>query len=158
MEPNTTIFMKHASRLASQNVLEGGGPFGCVIADSTDYIVGQGCNRVTLNNDPTAHAEIMAIRDACKKLDTFSLKGYTLYTSCEPCPMCLSAIYWARIDRVYYGNTRKDAKAIGFDDDYIYDEIAKPLDEQKISITRCGEEYAKKSFAMWSNKYDKNEY
>lgn len=158
MEKPEKILMKMASQLALQNMVEGGGPFGCVIADAANNIVGQGCNRVTLDNDPTAHAEMMAIRNACKKLGTFSLQGHTLYTSCEPCPMCLSAIYWSRVDRVYYGNARKDAKAIGFDDDFIYDEVAKPLDRRKISITQCGEEYAKKAFVLWENTDAKTPY
>uniref|UniRef100_A0A6C0KJN1 CMP/dCMP-type deaminase domain-containing protein n=1 Tax=viral metagenome TaxID=1070528 RepID=A0A6C0KJN1_9ZZZZ len=158
MEKPEKILMKMASQLALQNVVEGGGPFGCVIADANDYIVGQGCNRVTLDNDPTAHAEMVAIRNACKKLGTFSLQGHTLYTSCEPCPMCLSAIYWSRVDRVYYGNTRKDAKDIGFDDDFIYDEVAKPLGHRKIPITQCGEDYAKKAFVLWENTDNKTPY
>lgn len=155
---NDDFLMKKACHLANQNVLLGGGPFGCIITDSNGFTVGEGTNEVTLKNDPTLHAEIVAIRDACKKLKTFNLSGYTLYTSCEPCPMCLSAIYWARIDKVFYGNTRGDAKAIGFDDDLIYEEIGKKLDERKVQMVQCGEKSAKKSFQLWSEKEDKIEY
>jgi tRNA(Arg) A34 adenosine deaminase TadA len=150
--------MKMACHMAAQNVLEGGGPFGAVIVDVDDYVVGKGCNRVTLDCDPTAHAEMVAIRNACKNLGKFDLGGCTLYTSCEPCPMCLSAIYWSRLKTVYYGNTRKDAKSIGFDDDLIYEEVAKPIAERNISMTRCGEECAIKAFRLWSEKTDKTEY
>ena len=150
---NHGVFMKMACNMAAQNVLEGGGPFGAIIVDAEDYVVGKGCNRVTLDCDPTAHAEMVAIRNACKNVGKFDLGGCTLYTSCEPCPMCLS-----RVKTVYYGNTRKDAKAIGFDDDLIYEEVAKPIEERIISMTRCGEDVAIKAFQLWSEKTDKTEY
>jgi len=143
------FLMKKACHLANKNVLLGGGPFGCIIIDNNDYIIGEGTNQVALKNDPTLHAEIVAIRNACKNLKTFNLTGSTLYTSCEPCPMCLSAIYWARIDKVFYGNTRDDAKTIGFDDDFIYGEIGKNIGERKVQMVQCYENYAKKSFQLY---------
>jgi guanine deaminase len=155
---NKDFLMKKACNLANQNVLLGGGPFGCIITDNNDFIIGEGSNQVTLKNDPTLHAEIVAIRDACNKLKTFNLSGSTLYTSCEPCPMCLSAIYWARIDKVFYGNSRGDAKAIGFDDDFIYEEIGKKLDERKVQMVQLGENSAKKSFQLWCEKENKIKY
>jgi tRNA(Arg) A34 adenosine deaminase TadA len=152
------FYMKKACNLANKSVLLGGGPFGCVITDDNYFIVGKGSNQVTLLNDPTLHAEIVAIRDACKKLKTFNLSGCTLYTSCEPCPMCLSAIYWSRINKVFYGNTRDDAKAIGFDDEFIYNEIGKNIDERQIEMVQCDENSAKKSFQLWCEKEDKIKY
>ena len=119
-------FMRRAIELSIQNIKNNGGPFGCVIVKE-NKIIAEGVNRVTHNNDPTAHAEIIAIRNACEKLNTFNLKGCELYTSCEPCPMCLSAIYWSHIDKIYYGNSRLDASKIGFDDDFIYNELNKEL-------------------------------
>src|SRR5947209_14391762 len=120
-------FMREAIRLSIQKMHAGhGGPFGAVVVKGRK-IVGRGWNRVTSSNDPTAHAEIVAIRDACKRLKTFLLDACDLYTSCEPCPMCLSALYWARVRRVYYSNTRKDAARIAFDDDFIYREVALPI-------------------------------
>lgn len=150
--------MKKACDLASHSVSIGGGPFGAVITDKDLNIVGQGHNMVTINNDPTQHAEIVAIRDACKNLNTYILEDYQLYTSCEPCPMCLSAIYWSRIKVVYYGNNRKDAKNIGFDDDFIYDEIPKNIEDRSIKMHVCNNVYAKDSFNKWSEKQDKKEY
>ena len=155
---NEDFLMKRACHLANENVLLGGGPFGCIITDNNGFIIGEGTNQVTLKNDPTLHAEIVAIRDACKKLKTFNLSGCTLYTSCEPCPMCLSAIYWSRINKVFYGNTRDDAKAIGFDDDFIYNEIGKNIDERQIEMVQCDENSAKKSFQLWCEKEDKIKY
>src|SRR5882757_6482072 len=120
-------FMREAIRLSIQMMRRGkGGPFGAIVVKG-NKIVGRGSNRVTSGNDPTAHAEIVAIREACKKLKTFSLDGCDLYTSCEPCPMCLSAMYWARLRHVYYANTRKDAARIQFDDDFIYTEVSRPI-------------------------------
>jgi len=153
---NANEIMKDACDLASTSIQIGGGPFGCIITDKNNNIIGKGHNTVTLSNDPTAHAEINAIRNTCKILNTFNLEEYVLYTSCEPCPMCLSAIYWSRIKTVYYGNTRTDAKDIGFDDEFIYNEINK--DDKSIKLISCNSEYAKKSFNEWSNKNDKIEY
>jgi guanine deaminase len=125
-------FMREAIKLADEGMASGrGGPFGCVVV-RRGAIIGRGNNRVTSTNDPTAHAEVVAIRDACANLETFQLTDCELYTSCEPCPMCLSAIYWARIPTVYYGNTRQDAADIGFDDDFIYQQV--PLAPEKRAI------------------------
>jgi tRNA(Arg) A34 adenosine deaminase TadA len=134
-----------------------GGPFGAVVV-RRDKIVGQGCNQVTSTNDPTAHAEIVAIRDACKRLKTFQLDDCDLYTSCEPCPMCLSAIYWARFRKVFYGNTRKDAARIAFDDDFIYREVALPIRRRKIPMKQLLRSEALKAFAEWQHKADKIPY
>ena len=124
-------FMKRAISLSIDNIKNNGGPFGCVIVKENE-IIAEGVNRVTFNNDPTAHAEIVAIRNACQKLNTFNLEGCELYSSCEPCPMCLSAIYWSHIDKVYYGNSREDAAKIKFDDKFIYDELSLEMKERKI--------------------------
>ena len=148
------VFMKEACQLAETSIQLGGGPFGCIITDSNDNIIGRGHNRVTIENDPTLHAEMVAIKDACRNQNTFNLSGATLYTSCEPCPMCLSAIYWARIDKVFYGNTRVDASNIGFDDSFIYEQVNKSIEERSLQMTQIGDEYAKKSFDAWKN-YDK---
>ena len=123
--------MREAIRLASANVENGGGPFGAVIARGGE-IIATGVNRVTANCDPTAHAEVSAIRAAAQKLGTFNLSGCEIYSSCEPCPMCLGAIYWARLDRLFYGNTKADAARIGFDDAFIYKELALPLSERTL--------------------------
>ena len=127
-------FMKKAIDLSIQNIKDSGGPFGCVIVRDNN-IIAEGVNRVTFNNDPTAHAEIVAIRNACNKLNTFNLEGCELYSSCEPCPMCLSAIYWSHIDKVYFGNSREDAAKIQFDDKFIYDELSLKMTERKIPIS-----------------------
>ena len=148
------VFMKEACALAETSIQLGGGPFGCIITDSNDNIIGRGHNRVTIENDPTLHAEMVAIKDACRNQNTFNLSGATLYTSCEPCPMCLSAIYWARIDTVFYGNTRVDASNIGFDDSFIYEQVNKSIEERSLQMTQIGHEDAKKSFDAWKN-YDK---
>lgn len=134
-----------------------GGPFGAVVVKN-DEIIATGWNNVTSSNDPTAHAEITAIRNACKKLGTFDLSGCELYTSCEPCPMCLSAVYWARIGKIYYANTRKDAAEINFDDDFIYNEIPLSLEKRKIPMEQIGREEAIKVFEEWAKKTDKIEY
>ena len=134
-----------------------GGPFGCVIVKD-DEIVGKGHNMVVGTNDPTAHAEITAIRDACKNLNDFQLDDCEIYTTCEPCPMCLGAIYWARPKVIYYGNTRKDAANIGFDDSLIYDEITKPMEERLIPIHAIGREQALEMFKEWAIKNDKTAY
>ncbi len=134
-----------------------GGPFGCVVVkDGT--IVGRGHNKVTSTNDPTAHAEVNAIRDACKNLKSFQLTGCTIYTSCEPCPMCLGAIYWARPDKVYYGSTKADAAHIGFDDAFIYREIALDYAERSIPFEQCARDIALEPFNKWEALEDKTEY
>jgi len=134
-----------------------GGPFGCIIVKN-DVIVGRGNNQVTGTNDPTAHAEVVAIRDACKNLQTFQLEGCEIYTSCEPCPMCLGAIYWARPAIVYYANTRHDAAEIGFDDSMIYDELNAQPENRKIQLVNLGRDTAKEIFSKWHHKEDKTAY
>ena len=155
---DNNFHMENACDLATYSVQIGGGPFGAIIVDSESNVVGKGHNMVTINNDPTAHAEIVAIRDACKNLNNFSLENCTIYTSCEPCPMCLSAIYWSRMKHIYYGNNRVDAQNIGFDDNFIYEEIPKNVEERKIKMEQCNREYAQKSFELWTDKMDKTEY
>jgi len=151
-------FMKMAIEESKQGMEKNqGGPFGAIVVKD-GKIVGVGNNRVTSSNDPTAHAEVVAIRDACKNLNTFQLDGCVLYTSCEPCPMCLGAIYWARPDKVYYANTREDAAHIGFDDDFIYNEINLPMNERKIPFEQINREEALSIFKQWSEKADKTEY
>lgn len=149
--------MREAIRLSEENVANGGGPFGAVIARDGE-IIATGVNRVTANHDPTAHAEVNAIREACRKLGTFSLEGYTIYSSCEPCPMCLGAIYWAHLDRMYYGNNKSDAKAIGFDDSFIYDELELPRGERHLHSEAMLEEEAIRAFNMWRDDPHKTEY
>ncbi|MFI3302518.1 MAG: nucleoside deaminase [Rikenellaceae bacterium] len=149
--------MRRAIELSIENIQNGGGPFGAVIAKDGE-IIATGVNRVTANTDPTAHAEVSAIREACAKLRTFNLEGCDIYTSCEPCPMCLGAIYWARISRMYYGNNKTDAKEIGFDDSFIYDEIAlSPPNRKLISEVLLSDE-ALQAFKMWKNTENKTEY
>jgi tRNA(Arg) A34 adenosine deaminase TadA len=151
-------FMREAIRLSIQMMRQGkGGPFGAVIVKS-GKIVGRGCNEVTSSNDPTAHAEVVAIRDACKRLKTFQLEDCDLYTSCEPCPMCLSAMYWARLRSVFYGNTRKDAAKIAFDDDFIYREVGLPIRQRKLAMTQLLRNEAMAAFVEWQNKPDKIAY
>ena len=150
-------FMKRAIELSIESVNNGGGPFGSVIVKDNN-IVGEGSNRVTSNNDPTAHGEIVAIRQACKKLNNFSLNGCELYSTCEPCPMCLSAIYWARINKIYYANTRDDAGKIDFDDSLIYSEFQKKINERKIPMIQMMREEALKAFELWNKKIDKIKY
>ncbi len=145
--------MDRAIELSLKGSSEGkGGPFGAVIVKNGE-IVGESYNQVTSTNDPTAHAEVMAIRDACKNLKTFDLTDCEVYTSCEPCPMCLGAIYWSRAKKIYYANTREDAKKTGFDDSFIYDEIPLPLSERKIKMEQIGQKEALHVFGLW----DKNE-
>ena len=134
-----------------------GGPFGAVIVKDGE-IVAEAFNRVTSSNDPTAHAEVTAIREACKKLNTFDLSGCELYTSCEPCPMCLAAIYWARIKKIYYANTKEDAADIDFDDNFIYKEFAKEKSERSIPMEQIGRDKAIEVFKNWTKKQDKVEY
>ena len=151
-------FMREAVRLSVQKMRGNhGGPFGAIVVKG-NRIVGRGWNKVTSSNDPTAHAEVSAIRDACKRLKTFELDGCELYTSCEPCPMCLSAIYWARFKAVYYGNTRKDAARIAFDDDFIYREVALPISRRKIPMKQLLRKEALTAFVEWKNKADKVSY
>ena len=150
-------FMKRAIELSIESVNKGGGPFGCVIVKDKK-IVSEGSNKVTSTNDPTAHGEIVAIREACKKLNNFSLSGCELYSTCEPCPMCLSAIYWARIDKIYYANTREDARKFDFDDSIIYSELKKNINERKIPMIQMMRDEALKAFDLWDEKIDKVKY
>jgi len=150
-------FMKRAIELSVESVNNGGGPFGSVIVKD-NKIIAEGYNKVTSNNDPTAHGEIVAIREACKKLNNFSLNQCELYSTCEPCPMCLSAIYWARIDKIYYANTRDDARKIDFDDSLIYTELQKNIDKRKISMIQIMRNEALKAFELWDRKKDKVKY
>ena len=149
--------MKRAIELSLESVNKGGGPFGCVIVKD-EKIVSEGSNKVTSTNDPTAHGEIVAIREACKKLNNFSLNQCELYSTCEPCPMCLSAIYWARIKKIYYGNTREDARKIDFDDSLIYTELQKSIDKRKIPMIQILRNEAFKAFELWDKKKDKVKY
>lgn len=149
--------MRQAIELSIQNVAAGGGPFGAVIARNGE-IVATGTNRVTANMDPTAHAEVSAIRAAAAKLGTFDLSGCEIYTSCEPCPMCLGAIYWARLDRIYYGNNQHDAAAIGFDDAFIYEELAVSPAERRLKMEALLSDEAIAAFDAWRDKEDKVPY
>ena len=149
--------LREAISLADNNVRNGGGPFGAVIVKD-GKVVATGVNRVTANNDPTAHAEVSAIRNACKKLKTFDLSGCEIYSSCEPCPMCLGAIYWSRIKKIYYGNSKADAKDIGFDDSFIYDELALPYGQRHVAMERLLGDEAIATFNEWKSKPDKTEY
>ena len=156
MERN--VFMRRAIALAEQSVADsGGGPFGAVVVHD-GRIIGEGTNQVSGSHDPTAHAEVVAIRAACTQLGSFSLAGCEIFASCEPCPMCLSAIYWARIERIFYGNTKTDAAAIGFDDDHIYREIALPVSERAIPTEQLLADEAIAAFRAWEDSDDKIEY
>ena len=150
-------FMQRAIELSIESINSGGGPFGSVIVKGNE-IISEGMNRVTVNHDPTAHGEITAIRQACKKLSTFDLSGYELYTNCEPCPMCLSAIYWSHINKVYYANTRDDAHNIDFLDPIIYSELQKDNKEKTISMIQMMREEGLKAFEIWDKKVDKIKY
>ncbi len=150
-------FMLRAIELSIQSAKSQGGPFGAVVVKN-DEIISEGNNQVTANNDPTAHAEIVAIRNACKKLNDFFLKGCDLYTSCEPCPMCLAAIYWSHIDKIFYANTRIDAKNIDFDDSLIYSEVRKEINERKIKMSQMNRDEALEAFNIWKNKENKIKY
>ncbi len=151
-------FMKQAIELAEENIQTNqGGPFGAVVVKE-GRIIGKGGNKVTSQNDPTAHAEIVAIREAAKNLGTFDLSGCEIYTSCEPCPMCLGAIYWARLDRLYYAATKDDAAKANFDDSFIYEEISKPKDQRKLQSIQLMREDAVKVFEEWMQKEDKIPY
>ncbi len=152
------IFMRRAIELSFRMMEAGsGGPFGAVIVRGGE-IIAEGWNQVTSANDPTAHAEVTAIRSACERLRTFRLDDCDIYTSCEPCPMCLGAIYWARLNTVYYANTRQQAADIGFDDSFIYDEIPLPLDQRRIPMKRRLPEEALRAFQTWQDKPDKVKY
>jgi tRNA(Arg) A34 adenosine deaminase TadA len=150
--------MRRAIALSREKMEQGaGGPFGAVIARDDD-IVAEGWNLVTSTNDPTAHAEIVAIRRACQALGRFDLSGLEIYTSCEPCPMCLAAIYWARLDRIWFGNDRLAAAAVGFDDSFLYDEVPRPLDQRAIPTAPLLAEEARAAFDAWARKPDKVPY
>jgi guanine deaminase len=154
----TNEFMSRAIELSKRNMeTNAGGPFGAVVVKD-GKIIGEGWNQVTSTNDPTAHAEVQAIRNACKNLNTFDLNGAEIFTSCEPCPMCLSAIYWARLGKIYYANTKKDAAAINFDDDFIYQEIPKPYPQRSIPLVPLMREEALQIFKIWEQKVDKIPY
>lgn len=149
--------MRKAIALSKENVANGGGPFGAVIARDGE-IIATGVNRVTSNHDATAHAEVSAIRNACAKLGTHDLSGCEIYSSCEPCPMCLGAIYWAHLDRLYYGNDKHDAANIGFDDSFIYDELDLKPEQRRLESSRLLSEEALAAFRLWEEKPDKIEY
>ena len=157
MNNKSKNFMTRAIELSLASVRSNGGPFGCVIVKNNE-IIAEGSNKVTIINDPTAHAEIVTIRKACKALNNFNLEGTEMYTSCEPCPMCLSAIYWSHIDKIYYSNTRLDAAKIGFDDNYIYNELSKQLSQRKIPMQQLNQEDAIKVFKEWELKPNKTKY
>lgn len=152
-----TKFMKEAVRLASENISKGGGPFAAVIVKD-EKIISRSGNSVTQTNDPTAHAEVNAIREACRVLNTFHLEGCSIYASCEPCPMCLSAIYWARIDQVFFAATHEDAADAGFDDSLIYNEIPKPFAERKIQFTHLSSCETLHPFILWKQESNKVKY
>lgn len=157
-ESEEVKFMQEAVRLSVANVTEGkGGPFGAIVVKD-GKIIARGANSVTATNDPTAHAEVMAIRNACNALQTFQLDGCDIYTSCEPCPMCLGAIYWARPARLFYANSKEDAAAIQFDDKFIYEEIAKPITERKLFTKQLLRSEALEAFVKWSESNLKAEY
>ena len=150
--------MRMAIELAENNVIrEQGGPFGAVIVKD-GMVLARSANKVVPNNDPTAHAEVLAIRLACQELNTFDLSGCEIYTSCEPCPMCLGAIYWARIDKIHYANTKSDAAAVGFDDAFIYEELDKPMDKRKLPIVQLMRDEAMNAFKLWSEFEGRAEY
>jgi len=158
MNAENSLYMLEAIRLSVANVEEGkGGPFGAVVVKD-GVIIAHGANEVTTSNDPTAHAEVVAIRRACKALNTFQLDGCEIYTSCEPCPMCLGAIYWARPSKLFYANSKEDAAKIQFDDQFIYEEIAKPIGERKLFTQQIMREEALGAFKKWSESAIKKEY
>jgi len=157
MKETDKNFMLAAIELSLNSVKNKGGPFGAVVVRDGE-VIAKASNSVTLTNDPTAHAEVNAIRAACAALKSFDLSGCTMYTSCEPCPMCLGAIYWAGIGNVFYANSRTDAKNIGFDDSFIYDELNKPMSERSIPMVQIMQDKAIKAFEAWQQKVDKIEY
>lgn len=150
-------FMDLAVRLSEENIENGGGPFGAVVVRDGE-VVATGVNRVTSNNDPTAHAEVEAIRNACRKLADFQLKDCDVYSSCEPCPMCLSALYWAGVRRIFFGNTKEDADAIEFSDNFIYDQLGLPLEKRAIPEIKVEDSGAIRAFERWASKGDKVKY
>jgi guanine deaminase len=157
-DQNHLKFMRMAIQLSEQNVVQNlGGPFGAVVVKD-GKVIAKSANKVTTTNDPTAHAEVSAIRLACKKLKTFDLSGAVVYTSCEPCPMCLGAIYWARIDKIYYANTKQDAAAIQFDDQFIYEELDKPMAQRELPIQQLLRDEAQQAFKLWEKSPMKTEY
>lgn len=158
MSENETAFMREAIRLSINNVETAkGGPFGAIVVKD-GKIIARGTNEVTSSNDPTAHAEVVAIRNACKELNSFQLEGCEIYTSCEPCPMCLGAIYWARPDKLYYANTKADAAAIKFDDQFIYGELEKPIEERTLFTRQLLRGEALEAFRLWAESEEKKEY
>lgn len=157
MEEKKSEFMRRAIALSEQSVRTGGGPFGAVIVRDND-IIAEASNSVTIDNDPTAHAEVNCIRQATRRLGTFDLSGCDIYTSCEPCPMCLGAIYWARLDKMYYGNNKTDAKNIGFDDSFIYDELQLKPEDRKLPSEILLHNEALTAFKAWVAKEDRIEY
>jgi tRNA(Arg) A34 adenosine deaminase TadA len=157
MEKSHRDFMKEAIRLSKESVQAGGGPFGALIVKDNE-IISKSSNSVTKDNDPTAHAEVNAIRKAADSLQSFDLSGCVIYTSCEPCPMCLGAIYWARLDKLYYANTKTDAKDIGFDDSFIYDEIDLPKEKRKLPHIQIMQNEALEAFKLWEQTDEKIEY
>lgn len=156
--PSDRAFMQQAIDLSIDNIDNGGGPFGAVIADAEGHLVATGVNTVTRDNDPTAHAEVNAVRAASRRLGSFKLTGCTVYSSCEPCPMCLSALYWAGVARLFYGNTKHDAKVIDFDDSFIYDQLGLPPSERSIPATQLMHAEALKAFEKWDESTDKTPY
>ena len=154
---NKREMMARAIELSEESVKAGGGPFGAVIARNGE-IIAEAANRVTIDCDPTAHAEVSAIRKAAKVLGTFDLSGCEIFTSCEPCPMCFGAIYWAHLDKIYFANDRKDAAAIGFDDDFIYQELELPVGQRRKAVEVFMADEAIEAFELWKQKADKNEY
>jgi len=157
MKKNENGFMREAIRLSRESVKNGGGPFGAVIVKDGE-IIAAASNKVTQDNDSTAHAEVSVIREAAKKLNTFNLSGCEIYSSCEPCPMCLGAVYWARLDKLYFANTKQDAKDIGFDDSFIYEEIDLPYEKRTIPNIQILRDEAFEAFKDWEQKEDKTEY
>ncbi|MEA2041502.1 MAG: nucleoside deaminase [Bacteroidota bacterium] len=157
MEKNDKYFMAEAIKLSEESVMNSGGPFGAVIVKD-GKIIAKSSNSVTSTNDPTAHAEVNAIRLASKNLNSFDLSGCTIYSSCEPCPMCLGAIYWAKIDKLFYGNTKEDAKNINFDDSFIYDEIDLDKKDRKLPHIQISADKAAKAFRLWDESENKTEY
>ena len=154
-----TFFMRMAIKMATENVENGnGGPFSSVIVNKQQEVVGTGVNEVVKSHDPSAHGEVVAIRNACKSLKTFTLEGCTIYTNTEPCPMCWGCCSWARLDRIVYGNTRTDAAKIGFSDAEFYEEISKPIALRKLPSSQCLHNEAIETFDIWKNKIDKTEY
>jgi guanine deaminase len=158
MSPEDRAYLARAVALSREHMENGaGGPFGSIVVRD-GQVIGEGWNQVTSTNDPTAHAEVVAIRRACDALGTFSLQGATLYASCEPCPMCLASAYWARVSRIVFANTREEAAAIGFDDQLLYDEIPKPIDERTIPTIHVPDADAQAVFQTWLAKADKIAY